>query len=206
MTKDTTALEAMYSVADAARMLGGVSKFTIYAWMSRGLLERTRVGGRVMVRESSLLKLLEQGKKQEAARSKKAGTRTDRENTGAAPDLKAEATSFMRGIRSSAVALQNKLQQTRMFVSGNRGKNLPPRTQEQQVQWLDGSASSGERRKHSVGCPDISCCKVQVPQLQNGPDTLCQGWWRCAAQTSVRRGAPRLPVPLRLGMHTKHAN
>ena len=71
MAKDTRALEALYSVADAARMLGGVSKFTIYAWMSRGLLERTRVGGRVMVRESSLLKLLEQGSQQEAARRKK---------------------------------------------------------------------------------------------------------------------------------------
>src|ERR1035437_4249156 len=71
MTKDTRVLETLYSVADAARMLGGISKFTIYAWMSRGLLERTRVGGRVMVRESSLLKLLEQGNRQEVARRKK---------------------------------------------------------------------------------------------------------------------------------------
>jgi len=71
VAKDTRGLETLYSVADAARMLGGVSKFTIYAWMSRGLLERTRVGGRVMVRESSLLKLLEQGDKQEVARRKK---------------------------------------------------------------------------------------------------------------------------------------
>jgi len=71
MRKDTRALETLYSVADAARMLGGVSKFTIYAWMSRGLLERTRVGGRVMVRESSLLKLLEQGNKEDTARRKK---------------------------------------------------------------------------------------------------------------------------------------
>ncbi len=71
MTKDTRALEKLFSVADAARMLGGVSRFTIYAWMSRGLLERTRVGGRVMVRESSLLKLLEQGNQQDAARRNK---------------------------------------------------------------------------------------------------------------------------------------
>jgi len=67
----TKPLETLYSVTDAARKLGGVSKFTIYAWMSRGLLERTRVGGRVMVRESSLLKLLEQGNKQDTARRKK---------------------------------------------------------------------------------------------------------------------------------------
>lgn len=66
MSKDTRPLETMFSVTDAAKILGGVSKFTIYAWMSKGLLERTRVGGRVMVRESSLLKLLEQGNQQEA--------------------------------------------------------------------------------------------------------------------------------------------
>ena len=70
MAKDTRILETLYSVPDAARMLGGVSKLAIYAWMSRGLLERTRVGGRVMVRESSLLKLLEQGDKRETARLK----------------------------------------------------------------------------------------------------------------------------------------
>lgn len=64
-------LETLYSVEEAAKILGGVSKFTIYAWMSRGVLERTRVGGRVMVRESSLLKLLEQGNQQEVARRKK---------------------------------------------------------------------------------------------------------------------------------------
>jgi excisionase family DNA binding protein len=68
MTKETKLLETLYSVQEAARKLGGVSKFTLYAWMRRGTLERTRVGGRVMVRESSLLKLLERGDKLEAAR------------------------------------------------------------------------------------------------------------------------------------------
>ena len=34
-------LETLYSVEEAAKKLGGVSKFTIYAWMSRGTLERT---------------------------------------------------------------------------------------------------------------------------------------------------------------------
>jgi excisionase family DNA binding protein len=60
-------LEPLYSVKEAAKKLGGVSKFTIYAWMSRGVLERTRVGGRVMVRESSLLKLLERGDQRAAS-------------------------------------------------------------------------------------------------------------------------------------------
>jgi excisionase family DNA binding protein len=59
-------LETLYSVEEAAKKPGGVSKFTIYAWMSRGTLERTRVGGRVMVRESSLLKLLQQGSERQS--------------------------------------------------------------------------------------------------------------------------------------------
>jgi excisionase family DNA binding protein len=54
------ALEPLYSVEAAAKKLGGVSKFTIYAWLSRGILEKTKVGGRAMIRESSLLKLLEE--------------------------------------------------------------------------------------------------------------------------------------------------
>jgi excisionase family DNA binding protein len=70
MAKETKQLEPLYSVTEAARKLGGVSKFTVYAWMARGILERTRVGGRVMVRESSLLKLLEQGNKQEPTANK----------------------------------------------------------------------------------------------------------------------------------------
>jgi excisionase family DNA binding protein len=67
---ETKPLETLYSVEAAARKLGGVSRFTIYAWLSKGILERTRVGGRVMIRESSLLKLLEQGGKQESRRGK----------------------------------------------------------------------------------------------------------------------------------------
>jgi len=71
MPKETRGLEPLYSVREAAKMLGGVSRFTVYAWVNRGLLERTRVGGRVMVRESSLLKLLEQGNREDTARRKK---------------------------------------------------------------------------------------------------------------------------------------
>jgi excisionase family DNA binding protein len=71
---DTKPLETLYSVEEAAKKLGGVSKFTIYAWMSRGVLERTRVGGRVMVRESSLLKLLQQGRERQPNRRKSGGS------------------------------------------------------------------------------------------------------------------------------------
>lgn len=74
MAKETRGLETLYSVKEAALKLGGVSKFTIYAWMNRGLLERTRVGGRVMVRESSLLKLLQQGNERKSNRRKDGGS------------------------------------------------------------------------------------------------------------------------------------
>jgi len=70
---NATSLETLYSVKEAAKKLGGVSPFTIYSWMTRGLLERTRVGGRVMVRESSLLKLLE-GSERRSNRSKSGGS------------------------------------------------------------------------------------------------------------------------------------
>lgn len=70
----TKPLETLYSVEDAARKLGGVSKFTIYAWMSRGVLERTRVGGRVMVRESALLRLLQQSSERQSNDRKRGGS------------------------------------------------------------------------------------------------------------------------------------
>jgi excisionase family DNA binding protein len=63
------AMETLYSVEGAAKKLGGVSKFTIYAWLSRGTLERTKVGGRTMIRESSLLDLLERGADRKSGRS-----------------------------------------------------------------------------------------------------------------------------------------
>jgi len=59
----TKTLEPLYSVDAAAKKLGGVSKFTIYGWLSRGMLEKTKVGGRAMISESSLLKLLEESAK-----------------------------------------------------------------------------------------------------------------------------------------------
>lgn len=72
----TKQLEPMYSVEEAGKKLGGVSRWTIYAWMSRGKLERTRVGGRVMVKESSLLKLIREcSKKKVSGRGKKGGSR-----------------------------------------------------------------------------------------------------------------------------------
>jgi len=46
--------DRLYSVEDAAQYLGGLSKFTIHAWLSKGKLRRTKVGTRTMIRESDL--------------------------------------------------------------------------------------------------------------------------------------------------------
>jgi excisionase family DNA binding protein len=46
--------DRLYSVADAAQYLGGLSKYTIHAWLSSGKLRRTKVGSRTMIRESDL--------------------------------------------------------------------------------------------------------------------------------------------------------
>jgi excisionase family DNA binding protein len=46
--------DRLYSVEDAAQYLGGLSKFTIHAWLSSGKLRRTKVGTRTMIRESDL--------------------------------------------------------------------------------------------------------------------------------------------------------
>jgi excisionase family DNA binding protein len=51
--------DPLYSVEDAARYLGGLSKYTIHAWLSQGKLARTKVGSRTMIRESHLQAFVE---------------------------------------------------------------------------------------------------------------------------------------------------
>jgi excisionase family DNA binding protein len=46
--------EKLYSVEGAAAYLGGVSKWTIYAWLAKAKLRRTKVGARTMIRECDL--------------------------------------------------------------------------------------------------------------------------------------------------------
>jgi excisionase family DNA binding protein len=59
--------DKLYSVADAADYLGGLSKYTIHAWLSTGKLRRTKVGSRTMIRESELQRVIEDGGKSRAA-------------------------------------------------------------------------------------------------------------------------------------------
>ncbi len=55
--------EKLYSVPEAARFLGGISKWTVHAWLSQGRLRRTKIGSRTMIRESELQKIIEDGEK-----------------------------------------------------------------------------------------------------------------------------------------------
>jgi excisionase family DNA binding protein len=60
-------MDALLSIDEAARRLGGLSKYTIHAWLSKGKLRRTKVGSRTMIRESELERVIEDGGKSPAA-------------------------------------------------------------------------------------------------------------------------------------------
>lgn len=66
--KECLQRENLLSVAEAARRLGGLSKWTIHAWLSSGRLQRTKVGARTMIRESELAKVIEDGGKSPSPR------------------------------------------------------------------------------------------------------------------------------------------
>ena len=63
--------DALLSVEQATSRLGGLSKWTIYAWLSQGKLRRTKVGGRTMIRESELSKVIEDGGKSPSPRAQR---------------------------------------------------------------------------------------------------------------------------------------
>lgn len=56
-------MEKLLSVPQAAALLGGISKWTVHAWLSQGKLQRTKVGGRTMIRESELQRVIQDGGK-----------------------------------------------------------------------------------------------------------------------------------------------
>lgn len=56
-------MDSLLSVEEAARRLGGISKWTVHAWLSQGRLQRTKVGSRTMIRESELQKVIQDGGK-----------------------------------------------------------------------------------------------------------------------------------------------
>ena len=44
----------LYTEEGAATFLGGISKWTVHAWLAKGKLRRTKVGSRTMIREADL--------------------------------------------------------------------------------------------------------------------------------------------------------
>jgi excisionase family DNA binding protein len=60
--------DRLMSVTEVAQRLGGISKWTVHAWLCQGRLCRTKVGGRTMIRESELKKVIEDGGKSQAPR------------------------------------------------------------------------------------------------------------------------------------------
>jgi len=60
------ALENLLSVTEAAKRLGGISVWTVHAWLSQGRLQRTKVGRRTMIRESELQRVIRDGEKSQS--------------------------------------------------------------------------------------------------------------------------------------------
>ena len=46
--------DKLYSVEEAASFLGGISKWTVHAWLAKGKLRRTKIGSRTMIAERDL--------------------------------------------------------------------------------------------------------------------------------------------------------
>ena len=44
----------LMSVEQAAARLGGISKWTVHAWLAKGKLRRTKIGARTMISEADL--------------------------------------------------------------------------------------------------------------------------------------------------------
>ena len=65
-------MDRLLSIQQAAELLGGISKWTVQSWLSKGKLRRTKVGGRTMIRESELTKVIEDGGKSPAPRRDRA--------------------------------------------------------------------------------------------------------------------------------------
>lgn len=72
--------DALLSVTEAAKRLGGISRWTVHAWLSKGRLQRTKVGGRTMIRESELERVIEDGGKSPCPRRGK--PRDDKASSG----------------------------------------------------------------------------------------------------------------------------
>jgi excisionase family DNA binding protein len=53
--------DRLFSIQDAARYLGGISIWTVRAWLSQGRMNRSKIGARTMIRQSELDKVIRDG-------------------------------------------------------------------------------------------------------------------------------------------------
>jgi excisionase family DNA binding protein len=53
--------DKLFSVEDAALYLGGISIWTVRAWLSQGRMNRSKIGARTMIRRSELDKIIRRG-------------------------------------------------------------------------------------------------------------------------------------------------
>jgi excisionase family DNA binding protein len=50
--------DKLLSIDEVAKQLGGLSRWTVVAWLRDGRLRRTKVGRRTMIRESELKRVI----------------------------------------------------------------------------------------------------------------------------------------------------
>ncbi len=53
-------MEKLWTAAQTADYLH-VSKYTIYKWLAQGKLQRSKAGGRTLIREAEIMNLIEDG-------------------------------------------------------------------------------------------------------------------------------------------------
>jgi excisionase family DNA binding protein len=53
--------DQLLSIPEAARELGGISVWTVRAWLTQGRLRRTKVGRRTLIRSSELARVINDG-------------------------------------------------------------------------------------------------------------------------------------------------
>lgn len=53
--------DKLLSIEHAAAYLGGISIWTVRAWLTQGRLRKTKIGGRTMIKKSELDRMITQG-------------------------------------------------------------------------------------------------------------------------------------------------
>lgn len=54
-------METLFSVKQAAKALGEISPWTVYAWISQGKLKKVKIGARTMIAASELERFIAEG-------------------------------------------------------------------------------------------------------------------------------------------------